>query len=150
MNKQATRRPTKQDRRQERREEQQRLAAARQRAARRRKVILASVTAAVLVIAAVTVFFYIRGQQQSQTQTQTTTEQIFDPNYPPVDNVYCDQLEQTAYHIHVHLSIWIDGKLAPVGQGVGIGTTQAAQAGQSPTLSCYYWLHTHDSSGVVH
>lgn len=149
MSKQVTRRPTKQDRRQERREEQLRLAAARQRAARNKRIALFSAIAAIVIIAASTVFFYVHSHNQSQSQAPAFTEQIFDPNYPPVDNVYCDQLEQLSYHIHVHLSIWINGQLTPVGQGVGIGTTQS-QTSQSPTLSCYYWLHTHDSSGVVH
>ena len=57
---------------------------------------------------------------------------------PAVDTVSCNSSEQLAYHIHAHLSIYIDGKLVPVSQYIGI------------TSSCYYWLHTHDTSGIIH
>lgn len=141
MSKQITRRPTKQVRRQERRDEQLRREAERQRAARNRKIVWSSIIAAVVIIVAASVFYYVSNQNQGQNQSET----VFNPSYPPVDNIYCDQLEQTAYHVHAHLSIYIDGKPVPVAQGVGIATDQQRQ-----NVSCYYWLHTHDSSGVVH
>jgi hypothetical protein len=143
MSKQITRRPTKQVRRQERREEQLRREAERLRAARNRKIVLGSIIAAIVIIVAASVFYYVYNQNQGQNQNQTET--VVNPSYPPVDNIYCDQLEQSAYHVHAHLTIYIDGKVVPVAQGVGIATTQQGQS-----VSCYYWLHTHDSTGVVH
>ena len=147
MSKQVTRRPTKQVRRQERRDEQLRREAERQRAARNRRVALVSMIAAIVIIVAASVFYYVynRNQSQGQGQNQNHTEAVFNPSYPPVDNIYCDQLEQSAFHIHAHLSIYIDGKQVPVAQGVGIAPDQ-----QGKNISCYYWLHTHDSTGVVH
>ena len=71
---------------------------------------------------------------------QPQTETIVNPSYPPVDGIYCDALEQTVYHIHVHLSIYINGKLSPLPQNTGIASDG----------SCYYWLHTHDTTGVIH
>src|SRR5438552_15906657 len=143
MSKQMTRRPTKQVRRQERREEQLRREAERLRAARNRKIIWSSIIAAIIIIVAASVFYYVYNQNHSQNQNQNQTETIVNPSYPPVDNIYCDELEQSAYHVHAHLTIYIDVKAVPVAQGVGIATTQQS-------VSCYYWLHTHDSSGVVH
>ncbi len=82
------------------------------------------------------------GRQISTVQNPNAlpTEQVFNAAYQPVDGIYCDQLEQTAYHIHVHLTIYINGQPVAVPQGVGIASDQ----------SCFYWLHTHDSTGVVH
>lgn len=145
MSKQVTRRPTKQVRRQERRDEQLRREAERQRAARNRRVALVSIIAAIVIIVAASVFYYVYNRSQSQGQNQNQTEAVFNPSYPPVDNIYCDQLEQVAYHVHAHLTIYIDGKQVPVAQGVGIAPDQQGQ-----NVSCYYWLHTHDTTGVVH
>jgi hypothetical protein len=143
MSKQMTRRPTKQARRQERREEQLRREAERLRAARNRKIVWGSIIAAVVIIVAASISYYVINQKQGQNQTQS--EAVFNPSYPPVDNIYCDQLEQSAYHVHAHLTIYIDGKAVPIAQGVGIATDQ-----QTQSVSCYYWLHSHDTTGVVH
>ena len=140
MSKQVTRRPTKQDRRQERREEQARREAERQRAARRKKsIILGSVIAAVLVLATV-ITYYIFSNGQNQNQNQSQVERIVNPQYPPIDNIYCDQQEQTAFHIHAHLSMYINGQQVPLSKNVSI----------APDNSCLYWLHTHDTTGVIH
>ena len=87
-----------------------------------------------IVIIAAIVGVVIYNQNQSQTET------IVNPSYPPVDNIYCDALEQTVYHIHAHVSIYINGTRSTVPQNVGIASDG----------SCYYWLHTHDTTGVIH
>jgi hypothetical protein len=60
--------------------------------------------------------------------------------YPITNGVSCDRGEQLAYHIHVHLTIYINGKLYPLPKGVGI----AADG------SCIYWMHTHKNDGIIH
>ncbi len=60
--------------------------------------------------------------------------------YPPVNNISCDQGEQTAFHIHAHVSIYINGKQMEPPAGVGI----------APDISCLYWLHTHYPDGIIH
>ncbi len=77
------------------------------------------------------------------------TEPIFNTDFPPVDNIYCDQLEGQTEHIHAHISIYIDGQPAPLPANIGIPTNTNAQSGQSST-ACFYWLHVHDTSGVIH
>ena len=47
------------------------------------------------------------------------------------------------YHVHTHLSIFLDGVMLSVPGQIGI-------VKQSPTSSCFYTLHTHDSSGKIH
>jgi hypothetical protein len=62
----------------------------------------------------------------------------------PVSGVECHTFEQFAYHVHAHLFIYLDGVGRPVPALIGI------PGGQSGFASCYYWLHTHDQSGIIH
>jgi hypothetical protein len=59
---------------------------------------------------------------------------------PDIDGVQCNTTMQLAYHIHAHLTIYDAGRPVTVPEGVGINQRGA----------CYYWLHTHDTSGVIH
>lgn len=142
MSKQATRqsnKPTRQGRRRDRREEQRRREEERQRAAQRRRTILIGVIAAVVVIGAIAGFFIYRGSSGS-TSTTTSSDTSTNSLYASIDNVSCDTGEHNDYHVHAHLSIYINGSPVQVPQGVGIASDQ----------SCFYWLHTHDTSGVIH
>jgi hypothetical protein len=53
--------------------------------------------------------------------------------------ITCDTGEGSAAHYHANLQIIVNGKDEPVPAGVGIVPNQ-----------CLYWLHTHDTSGVIH
>ena len=126
MSKQTTRQRSRQERR---REEQLRREEERRRAARTKRITTVGiVVAGVLVVAALVYFVIARGQTPANAA------------YPPISAVSCDSTEQGSFHIHAHLSIYIDGKVAPVPASIGI----------APDNSCLYWLHTHDSSGVIH
>ncbi len=125
-------------------EAQSRLEQQREDARSRRNTILTIATVVVLV-AALIVFFVWRNFAGTDTLAQA--EQIVDANYGPVDGVYCDSLEQLSYHIHAHLTIYINGQSVPLVANTGIapdGVTSSAN------VTCYYWLHTHDASGVIH
>jgi len=138
----ATKPQTRQAMKKERREEEkQRQLAAKRRAARNKRIVIGSLVAvAVIVVAAVSFAVYSNVHNRSAQTQPTPTEQVVNAAYPPVDGIYCDALEQTAYHIHAHLTIYINGKQVAIPQGIGIASDQ----------SCYYWLHTHTSDGVVH
>lgn len=60
--------------------------------------------------------------------------------YPPVNGVPCASGMSIKYHIHVHVSIYVNGKSVTIPQGIGIGANNV----------CYYFLHTHTSDGIVH
>ena len=137
MSKQVTRRPTKQDLRRERREEQIRREAERKRRERTRLITIISVIAAIVLIAGALIAYVVYA---NNTQNQPQTPQVVNPQYPPVDNIYCDQQEQLAFHIHAHLTMYINGQALPLPSQIGIAKDQ----------SCLYWLHTHDTSGVIH
>ena len=55
-----------------------------------------------------------------------------------VDGIPCDSSEQLTYHVHAHLTILDNGQLVTIPANTGI------------TGSCFYWLHTHDTTGVIH
>src|SRR5689334_7306957 len=131
----------------ERRQAERQMRYLAQRRARRNKIIAwTSVVLALVVIGGLVTYFVYQSQHASakgSTSTTAYTEPIYDNNYPPIDNIYCDAGEQLAYHIHAHLEIFIDGKAYALPQYIGIPVDQ--QSGQS---TCFYWLHTHDTTGV--
>jgi len=60
------------------------------------------------------------------------------PAAPTIDSIACNSREQAAFHIHAHLDIIINGVYFLVPSQIGIPG------------NCFYWLHTHDESGIVH
>lgn len=56
-----------------------------------------------------------------------------------IENIKCETVERTAFHIHTHLDIFINGKLYTVPAQIGIVPDK-----------CLYWMHTHDETGVIH
>jgi hypothetical protein len=62
----------------------------------------------------------------------------------PVQGVECYDPPALGYHVHMHLSIFLNGQALAVPGTIGIVQT-------SPTTECTYVLHTHDDlSGLVH
>jgi hypothetical protein len=55
-----------------------------------------------------------------------------------VSGVECSRMEQTNFHIHAHLDVFVDGVQQVVPENIGIMN------------SCLFWLHTHDERGVIH
>lgn len=129
MSKQSTRQRTRQERR---REELQRREAERRRAARTKRNTTVGIIAAVVLAIAGIVYLVIA---QSKAPAN--------PDYPAIDTIACDQLEQTAFHIHAHASLFINGQSVSIPANVGI-------AGDPSAPSCFYWLHTHSTDGVIH
>ena len=126
MSKQNTRQPTRQERR---REEQRKREAERQRAARTKRITTIGVVAVVaLAVVGLIIFAVIQSQAPANAA------------YPPIDKVSCLSTEQSGTHIHAHVSIYMNGTSTPIPANVGI----------APDSSCLYWLHTHDSTGVIH
>jgi hypothetical protein len=129
MSKQSTRQLTRQERR---REEQRRREEERQRATRTKRITTISIIAVGMLAVAVLVYFVImRGQTPANAA------------YPAVNNVSCDRGEHTDFHIHAHVTMYIDGQRVPIHANIGI-----APPLDSP--SCFYWLHTHSDDGVIH
>lgn len=70
-----------------------------------------------------------------------------------VDGISCQTNEQTLFHIHAHLTIYVDGRAQQIPYGIGIPNDQTQSTPEGPfvaTGACFYWLHTHANDGVVH
>jgi hypothetical protein len=70
-----------------------------------------------------------------------------------VDGIGCQTSEQTVFHIHAHLTIFVNGSARQVPAGVGIPGAQPQNTPQGPFIdsgSCFYWLHTHAADGIIH
>ncbi len=107
----------------------------------RRRLILigGAVLAAVLILTLSGILFgYHRIHRSLQSQQAAAADL-------PVDGVQCLGSEALAYHIHVHLTLYQDGKPVPLPAYIGIPA-----APNIPGGSCFYWLHVHDTTGVVH
>jgi hypothetical protein len=57
----------------------------------------------------------------------------------PIDGMECGAM-MNGYHVHAHLSLYDAGNQVFLYGGIGW-----SQQGK-----CWYWLHTHDGSGVIH
>ena len=136
-NKRVTRQSQKMDRR---REEQQKREAEQRRAKQRRRFAVIGLVAVVVLAIGLTTYLIANAHSSNGQTTASIQETPVNPNYPAIDNIYCDTLEQQGYHIHVHVSMYMNGKLSAIPSQVGI----------APDGSCFYWLHTHDTTGVVH
>jgi hypothetical protein len=70
-----------------------------------------------------------------------------------VDGIQCLGTEQTLFHIHAHLTLFLGGAARQIPGGIGITHpgVQNTSAGQFVSSGgCFYWLHTHAADGVIH
>ena len=55
-----------------------------------------------------------------------------------VSGIPCSTLEETGYHAHAILQIYVEGESVEVPGGIGFRS------------NCIFWLHTHTPDGVIH
>jgi hypothetical protein len=70
-----------------------------------------------------------------------------------IDGINCQTSEQTIFHIHTHLTLFVNGQQRQVPAGIGIPDAVAQQTQAGPFVdsgSCFYWLHTHAADGIIH
>jgi hypothetical protein len=62
-------------------------------------------------------------------------------SYSPsdIDGIQCNQMEQAVFHIHTHLDVHVEEQHQTAPSLIGIIPN-----------SCLYWLHTHESTGIIH
>ncbi|HEX4325188.1 MAG TPA: hypothetical protein VH105_00130 [Burkholderiales bacterium] len=71
-------------------------------------------------------------------------------NGQPVDGIEGSSSEMLKVHVHAHLSLFYKGEQIAVPQGIGIVKPFREQQGFVGSGQGFYWLHTHDASGIIH
>ena len=66
----------------------------------------------------------------------------------PVDGISCDTTTPIQ-HIHVHLTLIANGQQRAIPIAIGVGNPFILQ-NFVVAAGCFYWLHTHDATGIVH
>jgi hypothetical protein len=70
-----------------------------------------------------------------------------------VDGISCQTTEQLLFHIHAHLTVFVNGSPRQVPAGIGIPGAQAQDTPSGTFINggtCLYWLHTHAADGIIH
>ncbi|MDE1862806.1 MAG: hypothetical protein KGI33_07830 [Thaumarchaeota archaeon] len=67
------------------------------------------------------------------------SDNTVDKAYSAIDGIPCETQEYSTFHIHAHLDAFVNGQHITVPQYIGIEDN-----------TCLYWLHTHDTSGIMH
>ena len=65
-----------------------------------------------------------------------------------VDKINCRRELLNTYHHHVHLSMFVNGEQIALPRGTGMYKPGSSQ--YIYHASCFYWLHTHDATGIIH
>ncbi len=126
--------------------------ARRQQQTRQLRVRLLAGGAVVVVIAAVavTVVLLTSGGSSTNAGVKGGASGHGMAQGATVDGIQCQTNEQAVYHIHAHLTIYDNGVQQAVPRGIGIPAPQQVQQGFVVSGKCFYWLHTHDATGLIH
>lgn len=76
----------------------------------------------------------------------------------PVDGITCRTSfqQKVTYHIHVHVTIFVNGQQMRIPAGAGIPTPRLTEHLANGVFmdngvnNCLYWLHVHTNDGIVH
>ena len=71
-------------------------------------------------------------------------------NGPTIGKVPCLPTMGNGYHVHVFLGIVYKGQLMAVPDALGMLNPGPESSGYINTAQCFYEIHTHDASGIVH
>jgi hypothetical protein len=112
----------------------------------RLRVLAGAAALAAIALAVVAVVAFTGGR----TTAQKGPRRLGVPTGAMVDGIGCQTSEQVAYHIHAHLAIYVSGSRQVVPAGIGIPGPQQVVDGFVEGGKCLYWLHTHDTTGVIH
>ena len=67
-----------------------------------------------------------------------------------VDGVSCDPTMSNNYHVHFFLGLYVNGTQYAIPSGLGMKNSQPPVNGFVNSAQCFYHIHTHDSSGIIH
>jgi hypothetical protein len=68
-----------------------------------------------------------------------------------IDGLPCaPSMVTNEYHVHMYLGIVYNGKLIATPDGIGLYKAGPESNGYINSAQCYYSIHTHDASGMIH
>jgi hypothetical protein len=67
-----------------------------------------------------------------------------------IDGIEGSSTEMLRVHVHAHLALFSKGQLVAIPYGIGIVRPFRVQNGFVGDGSGFYWLHTHDATGIIH
>jgi hypothetical protein len=68
-----------------------------------------------------------------------------------VDGIPCaPTMYLTMYHVHAYVGILVNGLQVAVPDQIGLYVPGPISNGYTSTAQCYYYLHTHDATGMIH
>lgn len=67
-----------------------------------------------------------------------------------VDGILCKPMMFNNYHVHVYVGLYVGGKQVAIPDQIGMYQPGAVENGYTNTATCFYYIHTHDASGMVH
>ena len=66
-----------------------------------------------------------------------------------VSGIPC-KIEAIAYHVHSHVALFVNGTQRAIPMAIGIVDPVLADGRFAVRGTCFYWIHTHDATGIVH
>ncbi len=68
-----------------------------------------------------------------------------------IDNAQCQVSMSDNYHIHVFIGIYVNGTEYALPRGIGVADpVNPNDTAINYATNCFYFTHTHDSTGVLH
>jgi hypothetical protein len=92
-----------------------------------KKLVIAAIVGVLIAFSAGIGVYYTMGINSNPQSSLT------------IDGIQCNSMEQLQYHIHAHLDVYVNGHSIYIPPQIGIIDDK-----------CIYWLHTHDSTGIIH
>lgn len=65
-----------------------------------------------------------------------------------VNGIPCQKSLKATFHHHVHLSLFVNGEQIAI--PIGTGMKNPGHGNFIYHADCFYWLHTHDETGIIH
>ncbi|MBV8490240.1 MAG: hypothetical protein JO199_06905 [Candidatus Eremiobacteraeota bacterium] len=68
-----------------------------------------------------------------------------------VDSIPCaPSMSENSYHVHAFLGLFVNGTEYAVPDQIGLWQPGPIQNGTTNTAQCYYYIHFHDATGMIH
>jgi hypothetical protein len=68
-----------------------------------------------------------------------------------VDGMPCAlSMSENQYHVHAYLGLLVNGKQVAIPDQIGLNVPGPIASGYTATAQCYYNIHFHDTTGMIH